>query len=252
MSDGVVGNRPALVWAVNISALLLVVLWTIPTFGILVSSLRDGDQLAVNGWWTALTSSKRNLPAQRAADPATAVQEGDKWVVSGNLFEGEGGVASNFGISSQEPQAYEAGETVQTRNAGALTVNADGSYRIEYDAKPESARAQRIFVTGTEPPRFTFDNYRTVLFANGLAGSFINTLTVTIPATIIPILIAAYAAYALAWMEFPGRALLLAIVVGLLVVPLQMSLIPILQFYTGIGLGKSYIGIWLAHTGFGL
>jgi maltose ABC transporter membrane protein/trehalose ABC transporter membrane protein/sucrose ABC transporter membrane protein len=80
---------------------------------------------------------------------------------------------------------------------------------------------------------------------------------VTIPATIIPILIAAFAAYALAWMKFPGRALLIAGVVGLLVVPLQMSLIPLLSVYSKIGAffgveAKGYVGIWLAHTGFGL
>jgi ABC-type glycerol-3-phosphate transport system permease component len=81
---------------------------------------------------------------------------------------------------------------------------------------------------------------------------------VTIPATVIPILIAAFAAYALAWMKFPGRALIVATVVGLLVVPLQMSLIPLLQLYNGVGAffgvpdGKTYLGIWLAHTGFGL
>jgi alpha-glucoside transport system permease protein len=80
---------------------------------------------------------------------------------------------------------------------------------------------------------------------------------VTIPATIIPILMAAFAAYALAWMKFPGRALMVAAVVGLLVVPLQMSLIPLLRSYNVIGefLGtgsKTYVGIWLAHTAFGL
>jgi alpha-glucoside transport system permease protein len=95
-----------------------------------------------------------------------------------------------------------------------------------------------------------------VLF-NPLAGqsvgqAFLNTMTVAIPATVIPILIAAFAAYALAWMEFPGRALLVAAVVGLLVVPLQLALIPLLQFHNWIGIGKGYLGIWLAHTGFGL
>ena len=79
----------------------------------------------------------------------------------------------------------------------------------------------------------------------------------TIPSTVIPILIAAYAAYALAWMKFPGRALLLSIIVGLLVVPLQMSLIPLLRLYNDVGAffgvpAKTYLGIWLAHTGFGL
>ena len=96
-----------------------------------------------------------------------------------------------------------------------------------------------------------------MLFSEGIGRSFINSLTVTIPATVIPILIAAFAAYALAWMRFPGRALLIAVIIGLLVVPLQMSLIPLLKLYNGVGVFfgvpvKTYLGIWLAHTGFGL
>ena len=96
-----------------------------------------------------------------------------------------------------------------------------------------------------------------MLGSEGLGQSFINTLTVTVPATIIPILIAAFAAYAFAWMQFPARQLLFVVVVGLLVVPLQMSLIPLLRLYNDIGstfgvTAKSYPGIWLAHTGFGL
>ena len=85
-----------------------------------------------------------------------------------------------------------------------------------------------------------------------MAKAFFNTLTVTIPATIIPILIAAFAAYALAWMEFPGRALLVAAVVAMLVVPLQLALIPLLTLHNQVGIGKGYLGVWLAHTGFGL
>ena len=65
-------------------------------------------------------------------------------------------------------------------------------------------------------------------------------------------LIAAFAAYALAWMEFPGRPLLIAAIMALLVVPLQLALIPLLQLHNTLGIGKSYLGIWLAHTGFGL
>ena len=68
-----------------------------------------------------------------------------------------------------------------------------------------------------------------------MGRAFFSTLTVTIPATIIPICIAAFAAYALAWMDFPGRALLIAIVVGLLVVPLQLALIPLLKLHLQIG-----------------
>jgi len=85
-----------------------------------------------------------------------------------------------------------------------------------------------------------------------MAQAFLNTFTVTIPATVIPILFAAFAAYALAWMEFPGRAILIAAVVALLVVPLQLALIPLLKFHNQIGIGKGYLGVWFAHTGFGL
>ncbi|MDF0594761.1 carbohydrate ABC transporter permease [Psychromarinibacter halotolerans] len=87
---------------------------------------------------------------------------------------------------------------------------------------------------------------------DNMGRAFFSTLTVTIPATIIPICIAAFAAYALAWMDFPGRALLIAIVVGLLVVPLQLALIPLLKLHLQIGIGKGYLGVWLAHTAFGL
>ena len=63
---------------------------------------------------------------------------------------------------------------------------------------------------------------------------------------------AAFAAYGFAWMQFPGRNLLFAVVVGLMVVPLQMALIPLLKLHNAVGIGKAYVGIWLAHTGFGL
>jgi len=85
-----------------------------------------------------------------------------------------------------------------------------------------------------------------------MAKAFFNTMTVTIPATLIPITVAAFAAYALAWMDFPGRALIIAAIVGLLVVPLQLALIPLLKFHLNVGIGKGYLGVWLAHTGFGL
>jgi alpha-glucoside transport system permease protein len=99
---------------------------------------------------------------------------------------------------------------------------------------------------------WTIANYETVLTADGLLNAFINSLVVTIPAVVIPITMAAYAAYAFAWMRFPGRSILFAIVVGLLVVPLQMSLVPVLRLYTTLDLNGTFLGIWLAHTGFGL
>ena len=103
-----------------------------------------------------------------------------------------------------------------------------------------------------EAAQWTLSNYASVLNADGLAGSFVNSMVVTIPSVIIPITMAAFAAYAFAWMRFPGRSLLFAIVVGLLVVPLQMSLVPILRLFLAVDLTGTFLGTWLAHTGFGL
>ena len=115
---------------------------------------------------------------------------------------------------------------------------------------------------------FTWDNYNQVLLgqrynvgnATGtsairgatMLSAFLSSITVTVPAVIIPIFIAAAAAYGFAWLNFKGRGVLLAMIIALLVVPLQISLIPILRDYNKIGLNGSYLGIWLAHAGFGL
>lgn len=249
-------TRSPLTIVVHLSVLLLVALWTLPTAGLLISSLRDKDQLAVSGWWTALSTSTQNL-VYRAPSPETQVERDGKFVVAGNLMEDRQAEVSAFGFNSREPTAFQPGETAEISGGERLTVQADGSFEIVSDTRMEGTRGQRIFFTAAVPPRFTLDNYREVLRAEGIGQSFINSLTVAIPSTIIPILVAAFCAYALAWMRFPGRAILIAVVVGLLVVPLQMSLIPLLKLYNGVGafLGvpaKTYVGIWLAHMGFGL
>ncbi len=102
--------------------------------------------------------------------------------------------------------------------------------------------------------QWTLNNYGVVLGSEGMANAFLNSLIVTIPSTVIPITIAAFAAYAFAWIKFPGRGILFALVVGLLVVPLQMALIPVLQLYSQQvwGLYGTFLGMWLAHTAFGL
>lgn len=254
--DNIAGTKSSLTWAVHISVALLVALWLFPTLGLLVSSFRTSDQIATSGWWKAGFPSEQNLTL-RTGDPDTQVQDGDVFVIEGNLF-GEAGAAeiSVFGISSREIGTYNAGDTAELRNGSTVTVLSNGDYRQESAEELTGSRGSRIFVTATTPPEFTLRNYQNVLFdpsnREGMAKAFFNTLTVTIPATIIPILVAAFAAYALAWMDFPGRALLIAVVVGLLVVPLQLALIPLLKFHNEIGIGKGYLGAWMAHTGFGL
>jgi alpha-glucoside transport system permease protein len=111
---------------------------------------------------------------------------------------------------------------------------------------------------------WTLENYREALDTGGFQSAFLNSLAVTVPATVIPITLAAFAAYAFSWMKFRGRYVMFVVVVGLMVVPLQMALIPILRLYTEgatiggvtifpeLGLNGTFLGIWLAHTAFGL
>ena len=100
--------------------------------------------------------------------------------------------------------------------------------------------------------QYQLTNYIDVINAEGMGAAFLNSLTISIPATIIPIAIATFAAYAFAWMKFPGRQLLFIMVVALLVVPLQMTLIPVLRAYRDLGLSGTFLGVWLAHTGYGM
>ena len=112
--------------------------------------------------------------------------------------------------------------------------------------------------TAIVPPwQFTMENYEYVLGRAGIDQAFINSAIITIPATVIVVLIAAFAAYAFAWMSFPGRQVLFVAVVGLLVVPLQVTFVPVLTLFRdvqpgGIAINGTMLAVWLAHTGYGL
>jgi len=147
-------------WPTHLTIIVLMVIWLIPTIGLLINSLRPSADVNESGWWTA------------------------------------------------------------------------------------------IF----QPSQLSLDNYAHVLQQSDIPNQFINSLFITIPATIIPVLVASFAAYAFAWMSFPGRNVLFVIVVGMLVVPLQMTLIPILSLYgpKGLNIAGSFLTVWLAHTAYGL
>jgi len=251
----IAGSRSLLSCFVYFGVILMVVVWTVPTLGLLISSFRDRDQISADGWWTSFGHSERNVIV-RVAVSGEPERIDDQYLYKGNIFERDGvvtqGVVTRFGVSSRAPAAFAVGQTVDMTKNRTLSIMENGSYILMSASDLSAKRGPRMFASIVEPPRFTTDNYRKVITSEGLGRSFLNTVTVTIPATIIPILIAAFAAYALSWMEFPGRALLIATIVGLLVVPLQMALIPLLKLHNQLGIGKDYIGIWLAHTGFGL
>ena len=116
---------------------------------------------------------------------------------------------------------------------------------------------QAIYSSGwwdafTTPFEFTIQNYTTVLDQENMVRGFLNSLLISVPGTIIPVLLAAFAAYAFAWMRFPGRDTLFLIVVGLLVVPVQMTLIPVLRLFTTLNMTGTFPAIWVAHTAYGL
>jgi alpha-glucoside transport system permease protein len=151
-------TRPARKVAIHVAVVVLMVIWAIPTIGLLISSFRPSSVLSTSGWWTAF------FP----------------------------------------------------------------------------------------PYQFTLENYQEVVGQSGIGRAFVNSLFIAIPATIIPLFVAAFAAYAFSWMEFPGRDVLFVVVVGLLVVPLQTTLIPILKAFADWGLTGQFLAVWLAHTGYGL
>ena len=255
--DNIAGQKAGLSIGTNIAVLVMVLIWLVPTLGLFVSSFRERDQISASGWWRAPFSVELTA---RGRTGTQAAPDGSAFVVTGNIYDDPeaksffpsgGGQVVAFGTRGADPTEYKAGTTADLGDGETLTVEADGSYRWVTPDEP-GQRGQRIYFAAKSPPAFTLANYRQVLTADNMDRAFINTMTVTIPATIIPILVAAFAAYALAWMDFQGRSWLIAIVVGLLVVPLQLALVPMLNFHNSIGIGQSFYGIWFAHTAFGM
>lgn len=224
---------------VNVVLLLICVVWTIPTLGLLISSFRTRDNIATTGWWTVVphpdwvTTSQLQLQTGIALDKplqvaGTAVTD-DQLIAGYTLPDGRRVKWANRRsrlVNVQEKQVVSNANFSLSNYASVLT---GGQYTYK---DPNGS------VTTEQ--------------GNNMGGAFISTLTVAIPATVIPILLAAFAAHAFAWMRFPGRRVLFGLVVALLVVPLQVALIPVLRAYTSLDINGTFLAVWLAHTGFGL
>ncbi len=237
--------------------LFFVILWITPTFGLFISSFRDKDQLAISGWWTSLVTNEVN-EIHRTKGKNDQVEEEGFYIIKGNLFiEDKGKKVLSYGVTSKNINAYKVGEIAILKDKSEIVVFENGNYQWKSESEFKKKKGRRIFITATSPPSFTLDNYKEVIFKEGLGQAFLNTIAVALPATLIPLIICSFFAYSLTWMNFFGRDLLLATIIASLVVPLQMSLIPILTIYNDLGAifnieAKSYPGVWMAHTGFGL
>ena len=237
--------------------LFFVILWITPTFGLLISSFRDKDQLAISGWWTSLINTEVS-EIHRTKGKNDQSKENEVYFIRGNLFKKDKGKKIlSFGVTSKNINAYMVGEKAVLKDKSEIVVFENGDYEWRSENEFKKKKGRRIFITAKSPPSFTLDNYKEVLFEAGLGQAFLNTIAVALPATLIPLIICSFFAYSLTWMNFFGRDILLATIIASLVVPLQMSLIPILTIYNDLGAlfnieAKSFPGIWMAHTGFGL
>ena len=237
--------------------LFFVIIWIIPTFGLFVSSLRDKDLLAISGWWTSLTTTQVN-EIYRMSGSDSQIKQEDYYIIKGNFFNNiEGKKIQKYGITSKKINEFSVNETAVFKDGKEVTIFENGDYIWKSLNEFKKKKGKRIFTTSLSPPKFTLENYKEVLLREGIGQAFVNTLAVALPSTIIPLIICSFFAYALTWMRFFGRDTLLAIIIASLVVPLQMSLIPILTIYNDIGAlfgvaAKSYPGVWMAHTAFGL
>jgi len=237
--------------------LIFVIVWIIPTFGLFVTSFRDKDLLSTSGWWTSLITNEVN-EIYRTENNESQILENNLYVIKSNLFENiNKKKITSFGITSKNINEFIINDIATLKDGSKITVYENGDYIWTSEKPFENKKGKRIFITASSPPTFTIENYKEVLFKEGVGQAFINTLTVAIPSTVIPLIICSFFAYALSWMQFFGRDTLLALIIASLVVPLQMSLIPLLSIYNDIGAlfnvsSKSYPGVWIAHTGFGL
>ena len=237
--------------------LMFVIVWLAPTFGLFISSFRDKDHLAISGWWTSLMTTEIN-EIHRTNGKDKQIKENGYYVIKDNIFDNiEGKKISSFGVTSKKINEFNVGDTAVLKDKSLITVYENGDYEWKSQKEFKKKKGRRIFITATSPPNFSLNNYKEVLFKEGLGQAFLNTIAVALPSTLIPLIICSFFAYALTWMTFFGRDLLLATIIASLVVPLQMSLIPILTIYNDFGAlfgiaAKSYPGVWLAHTGFGL
>ena len=225
---------------VNGTLLILCLLWLVPTFGLFISSFRTRDDILTTGWWEI--APHREWVTVDTLAPAPDIDR-----TKPMEFKGVAGTFDEFraGIATGDGRRI---IWVGNRRAGNVQVQ-----ELRWAAFPTfTLQNYKDVLTGKNYEVVDADGVKHTRKGDNLSGAFLNSLAVTIPSVAIPVTIAAFAAYGFAWMRFPGRKAVFAVVVALLVVPLQIALVPVLTDYVHLKLNGTYLAIWLAHAGFGL
>ena len=268
---------------------LIVFIWVVPFVALVSTSMRSEVAAKTSGFWTSFTPTELG---HRFATHERGVME-PAVIMRGNILERINSEASGYAVSGDvksiliktriaDPEnqgktklvrkLVPAGEVMDVRG-GAFVFETNGDFTWTFD-QATAPKPKNLDVFINQDPAFGADAYIEVLFDNkNVPNALISSFIVTIPATIIPITIAAFAAYAFAWMQFPGRDWLFVIVVSLMVVPTQLAFLPILQGFSGIAswatalnqwltdceltdscqvASKSFASLWITHTAFGL
>ena len=259
----------------HFALIFLCLIWLVPTLGLLVTSFRPQQAANESGWWTVFSGGaalgagsaeyQQFCEECHGAD-GQAIAEADLTnpEVTGPYMRS----ARLLGLLREEidgephmgdlplPSLNEAAAITEalTELAGAeqaetFTINNYVDALVGYRQRGTYLDACEDGTAATYGFRC---NISDVLNPRGMGRAFVNSMLVTIPATILPLLFAAFAGYAFSWLDFPGRLWLFALLVGLQVVPLQMTLVPISRIYAQLGLNGTFLGVWLFHTGFGM
>jgi alpha-glucoside transport system permease protein len=271
---------------IHVVVISMVAVWLVPTLGVFVTSFRSRQAVRESGWWTIV--SRPPIPGTQEYGAACASCHGTAGNELAEADLSNPDVVGDYtktnrllgllreeidGQPHVEAPEWQALIQDKTRTREALdtlapvglhlSILSGSGQTTDYGLSLTNWIDALVGYKGTttyqqdcasgvsETGKFACDA-SDLLSPEGMARAFINSLLVTLPATILPILFAAFAAYAFAWLDFKGRTWMFALLVGLQIVPLQMTLVPIARLYTRLGLQDSFVGIWLFHTGFGL
>jgi alpha-glucoside transport system permease protein len=265
----------------HLAVILMCVLWLLPTLGLFVTSFRSREAVRTSGWWNAFLPKTQtvgqleytkycgschgpNGKTISAADISNPTLVNQFPSAASLLLMLRKPVSNaphllNTPLPTAPTQALNALTPIVTymqtlsgqgQNTSKLSISNYVDAIVGYKGLQTY---QSDCQTGAAAKTGVF-NCSTSDLANpaGMGIAMLNTLAVAIPTTLLVIIFAALAAYAFAWLDFKGRQWLFALLIGLQIVPLQMSLVPIAQMYTKLHMQSSFLGIWLFHTGFGL